>query len=125
MRVDKVSDLRAITFTVIEVARVCGLVNESGPDQHLSSSGCLGAKVTAVIVPAFRAGGASRRYRGPGLRSIDLADMECPGSFHEVGSYLFPPPVLRVQVHDGVVKLVGRDRDTSLVPVLWPAWCVP
>ncbi|MET8454292.1 CBS domain-containing protein [Streptomyces sp. NPDC005209] len=37
----------------------------------------------------------------------------------EVVSYLFPPPgsAVRVQVHDGMVKLVGRVRDTSLVPV--------
>ncbi|MGW0705915.1 CBS domain-containing protein [Streptomyces sp. NPDC002643] len=37
----------------------------------------------------------------------------------EVVAYLFPPPgsAVRVQVHDGVVKLVGRVRDTSLVPV--------
>ncbi|MFI1440410.1 CBS domain-containing protein [Streptomyces fructofermentans] len=37
----------------------------------------------------------------------------------EVVSYLFPPPesAVRVQVRDGVVKLTGRVRDTSLVPV--------
>ncbi|MEV5845293.1 CBS domain-containing protein [Streptomyces sp. NPDC051985] len=37
----------------------------------------------------------------------------------EVVSYLFPAPasVLRVEVHDGVVTLAGRIRDTSLVPV--------
>ena len=37
----------------------------------------------------------------------------------EVVAYLFPPPgsAVRVQVHDGVVKLAGRVRDTSLVPV--------
>ncbi|WP_155055773.1 CBS domain-containing protein [Streptomyces blattellae] len=37
----------------------------------------------------------------------------------EVVSYLFPPPVsaVRVEVHEGVVKLLGRVRDTSLVPV--------
>ncbi|MFF4113206.1 CBS domain-containing protein [Streptomyces sp. NPDC001714] len=36
----------------------------------------------------------------------------------EVVSYLFPPPAsaLRVDVQDGVVKLVGRIRDTALVP---------
>ncbi|WP_406432530.1 CBS domain-containing protein [Streptomyces sp. NBC_00631] len=37
----------------------------------------------------------------------------------EVVSYLFPPPssALRVDVQEGVVKLVGRIRDTALVPV--------
>lgn len=37
----------------------------------------------------------------------------------EVVSYLFRAPLspLRVQVHDGVVTLAGRVRDTSLVPV--------
>ncbi|MEU2773380.1 CBS domain-containing protein [Streptomyces sp. NPDC007162] len=37
----------------------------------------------------------------------------------EIVSYLFPAPdsVLRVNVHDGVVTLAGRVRDTSLVPV--------
>ncbi|WP_020140584.1 CBS domain-containing protein [Streptomyces sp. 351MFTsu5.1] len=37
----------------------------------------------------------------------------------ETVSYLFPLPAsaVRVQVHDGVVKLSGRVRDTSLVPV--------
>ncbi|UFR06818.1 CBS domain-containing protein [Streptomyces sp. Go40/10] len=37
----------------------------------------------------------------------------------EIASYLFPPPssVVRVEVHDGVVTLVGRIRDTALVPV--------
>ncbi|MER6083929.1 CBS domain-containing protein [Streptomyces sp. NPDC001833] len=37
----------------------------------------------------------------------------------EVVSYLFPPPssVLHVDVREGVVKLVGRIRDTALVPV--------
>ncbi|MEU8712486.1 CBS domain-containing protein [Streptomyces sp. NPDC048663] len=37
----------------------------------------------------------------------------------EVVSYLFPPPasVLSVDVREGVVKLVGRIRDTALVPV--------
>ncbi|WP_181803192.1 CBS domain-containing protein [Streptomyces shenzhenensis] len=37
----------------------------------------------------------------------------------EVVSYLFPLPAsaLRVDVHEGVVKLAGRIRDTSLVPV--------
>lgn len=37
----------------------------------------------------------------------------------EVVSYLFPPPDsnVRVNVRDGVVTLVGRVRDTSLVPV--------
>ena len=37
----------------------------------------------------------------------------------EVVSYLFPLPssALRVDVREGVVKLVGRIRDTSLVPV--------
>lgn len=37
----------------------------------------------------------------------------------EVVSYLFraPPSPVRVQVHDGVVTLAGRVRDTSLVPV--------
>ncbi|MFD5543414.1 CBS domain-containing protein, partial [Streptomyces sp. NPDC127079] len=37
----------------------------------------------------------------------------------EIVSYLFPAPdsVLRVHVHDGVVTLAGRIRDTSLVPV--------
>jgi hypothetical protein len=34
-------------------------------------------------------------------------------------SYLLPAPAsaIRVEVHDGVVKLVGRVRDTSLIPV--------
>lgn len=37
----------------------------------------------------------------------------------EVVAYLFPTPgsAIRVQVYDGVVKLVGRVRDTSLIPV--------
>ncbi|MFI0509701.1 CBS domain-containing protein [Streptomyces sp. WSLK1-5] len=37
----------------------------------------------------------------------------------EVVAYLFPAPgsSVRVQVDDGVVRLVGRVRDTSLVPV--------
>ena len=37
----------------------------------------------------------------------------------EIVSYLFPLPAsaVHVQVHDGVVKLSGRLRDTSLVPV--------
>ncbi|MDH6611608.1 CBS domain-containing protein [Streptomyces sp. SAI-208] len=37
----------------------------------------------------------------------------------EIVTYLFPPPgsAVRVQVHDGAVTLVGRVRDTSLVPV--------
>jgi CBS domain-containing protein len=37
----------------------------------------------------------------------------------EVVSYLFPAPAsaVRAEVHDGVVKLTGRVRDTSLVPV--------
>ncbi|MFF9038942.1 CBS domain-containing protein [Streptomyces sp. NPDC014892] len=37
----------------------------------------------------------------------------------EVVAYLFPPPVsaVRVNVRDGVVRLGGRVRDTSLVPV--------
>ncbi|MFJ9704843.1 CBS domain-containing protein [Streptomyces sp. NPDC101234] len=37
----------------------------------------------------------------------------------EIVSYLFPSPasVLRVDVREGVVTLVGRIRDTSLVPV--------
>ncbi|MER6379619.1 CBS domain-containing protein [Streptomyces sp. NPDC001250] len=34
-------------------------------------------------------------------------------------SYLFPPPAsaIQVEVHDGVVTLTGRIRDTALVPV--------
>ncbi|MFE2064305.1 CBS domain-containing protein [Streptomyces sp. NPDC059467] len=37
----------------------------------------------------------------------------------EVVSYLFPPPssTLHVDVQEGVVKLVGRIRDSALVPV--------
>ncbi|MFC8432436.1 CBS domain-containing protein [Streptomyces sp. NPDC057253] len=37
----------------------------------------------------------------------------------EVVSYLFPAPspMIRVEVHDGAVTLVGRVRDTSLIPV--------
>ncbi|AYC36110.1 CBS domain-containing protein [Streptomyces griseorubiginosus] len=37
----------------------------------------------------------------------------------EVVAYLFPAPssAVRVEVHDGAVKLVGRVRDTSLIPV--------
>ncbi|MEV6291414.1 CBS domain-containing protein [Streptomyces sp. NPDC051896] len=37
----------------------------------------------------------------------------------EVVAYLFPAPVsaVRVEVRNGVVKLIGRTRDTSLVPV--------
>ncbi|MFI9830963.1 CBS domain-containing protein [Streptomyces sp. NPDC051913] len=37
----------------------------------------------------------------------------------EVAAYLFPAPgsTVLVQVHDGVVKLAGRVRDTSLIPV--------
>ncbi|MGX4695284.1 CBS domain-containing protein [Streptomyces sp. JNUCC 63] len=37
----------------------------------------------------------------------------------EVASYLFPPPssAVQVDVHDGVVTLTGRIRDTALVPV--------
>ncbi|WP_030326849.1 CBS domain-containing protein [Streptomyces sp. NRRL B-3229] len=37
----------------------------------------------------------------------------------EIVSYLFPLPAsaVHVQVHDGVVKLSGRVRDTSLLPV--------
>ncbi|MFF8866800.1 MULTISPECIES: CBS domain-containing protein [unclassified Streptomyces] len=37
----------------------------------------------------------------------------------EVAVYLFPPPAsaVRVEVHDGVVTLTGRIRDTALVPV--------
>ncbi|MER5796152.1 CBS domain-containing protein [Streptomyces sp. NPDC001980] len=37
----------------------------------------------------------------------------------EVVSYLFPPPssALHVDVQEGVVKLVGRIRDSALVPV--------
>ncbi|MFF7356996.1 CBS domain-containing protein [Streptomyces filipinensis] len=36
----------------------------------------------------------------------------------EVASFLFPPPsAVRVEVHDGVVTLTGRIRDTALVPV--------
>ncbi|MFE3638600.1 CBS domain-containing protein [Streptomyces sp. NPDC059168] len=37
----------------------------------------------------------------------------------EIVSYLFPPPAssLHVEVEDGVVTLVGRVRDTALVPV--------
>ncbi|KUO17711.1 CBS domain-containing protein [Streptomyces dysideae] len=37
----------------------------------------------------------------------------------EVVAYLFPGPgsAVRVEVRDGVVRLVGRVRDTSLVPV--------
>jgi CBS domain-containing protein len=37
----------------------------------------------------------------------------------EVVAYLFPAPssAIRVEVHDGTVKLVGRVRDTSLIPV--------
>ncbi|MEU5439882.1 CBS domain-containing protein [Streptomyces griseofuscus] len=38
---------------------------------------------------------------------------------HEIASYLFPPPssTVQVEVHDGVVTLTGRVRDTALVPV--------
>jgi CBS-domain-containing membrane protein len=38
---------------------------------------------------------------------------------HQVVAYLFPAPVepIRVEVHDGVVTLRGRIRDTMLVPV--------
>lgn len=37
----------------------------------------------------------------------------------EVVAYLLPAPssAIRVDVHDGVVKLVGRVRDTALIPV--------
>ncbi|MCX5257160.1 CBS domain-containing protein [Streptomyces canus] len=37
----------------------------------------------------------------------------------EVVAYLLPTPgsAIRVDVHDGVVKLVGRVRDTALIPV--------
>lgn len=37
----------------------------------------------------------------------------------EVVAYLFPAPAsaVRVRVHDGVVQLAGRVRDTSLIPV--------
>ncbi|MFF7356411.1 CBS domain-containing protein [Streptomyces filipinensis] len=37
----------------------------------------------------------------------------------EIASYLFPPPTstVQVEVHDGVVTLTGRVRDTALVPV--------
>ncbi|MFF3656235.1 CBS domain-containing protein [Streptomyces olivochromogenes] len=45
----------------------------------------------------------------------DIAEEVC----REVVSYLFraPSSPVRVQVHDGVVTLAGRVRDTSLVPV--------
>lgn len=38
---------------------------------------------------------------------------------HEVVAFLFPAPgsALRVQVRDGAVKLAGRVRDTSLIPI--------
>lgn len=38
---------------------------------------------------------------------------------HEVVAHLFPAPLepVRVDVHDGVVQLTGRIRDTTLVPV--------
>ncbi|MEV7127637.1 CBS domain-containing protein [Streptomyces sp. NPDC093260] len=38
---------------------------------------------------------------------------------HEIASYLFPCPssTVQVEVHDGVVTLTGRFRDTALVPV--------
>lgn len=49
MRVDKASDLRTITFTVIEVAWACGVVNESGRDQRLLSCSGFGATVGTVI----------------------------------------------------------------------------
>ncbi|MDC0765345.1 CBS domain-containing protein [Streptomyces sp. HD] len=37
----------------------------------------------------------------------------------EIMAHLFPAPgsAIRVQVHDGVVRLTGRVRDTSLIPV--------
>ncbi|MFF7560773.1 CBS domain-containing protein [Streptomyces pseudovenezuelae] len=37
----------------------------------------------------------------------------------EIVAYLFPPPAssVRVRVDDGAVRLVGRVRDTSLIPV--------
>ncbi|WP_369394973.1 CBS domain-containing protein [Streptomyces sp. CG1] len=37
----------------------------------------------------------------------------------EIVSYLFPPPdsAIQLEVHDGVVTLTGRIRDTALVPV--------
>ncbi|NUP17526.1 MAG: CBS domain-containing protein [Streptomyces sp.] len=37
----------------------------------------------------------------------------------EILAHLFPAPgsAIRVQVHDGVVRLTGRLRDTSLIPV--------
>ncbi|MYW44215.1 CBS domain-containing protein [Streptomyces sp. SID161] len=37
----------------------------------------------------------------------------------EIASYLFPPPSssVQVEVHDGVVTITGRVRDTALVPV--------
>lgn len=37
----------------------------------------------------------------------------------EVVAYLFPAPAsaIRIQVHEGVVKLAGRVRDPSLIPV--------
>ncbi|MFS4092967.1 CBS domain-containing protein [Streptomyces sp. AF1A] len=37
----------------------------------------------------------------------------------DIASYLFPPPSssVQVEVHDGVVTLTGRVRDTAVVPV--------
>ncbi|MFD0508317.1 CBS domain-containing protein [Streptomyces chiangmaiensis] len=39
---------------------------------------------------------------------------------HEIVAHLFPAPLepVRVEVHDGVVRLTGRVRDTTLVPVV-------
>lgn len=54
------------------------------------------------------------------LKVFLRGDEEIPEEVRrEVVSYLFPPPssALRVDVREGVVKLVGRIRDTALVPV--------
>jgi len=104
--------------------------------EELMTSPALTTRPDATLAQAARTMAHSKVKRLPVVNELDMlegivsradllkvflrGDEEIAEEVHrEVASYLFPTPAsaIRVDVHDGVVKLVGRVRDRSLVPV--------
>lgn len=80
------------------------------------------ARAKVKRLPVVDASGTLRGIvsRADLLKVFLRDDEEIAGEVRrEVVSFLFPPPdsSVRVEVRDGIVKLGGRVRDTSLVPV--------
>jgi CBS domain-containing protein len=104
--------------------------------EELMTSPALTTRPDATLAQAARTMAHSKVKRLPVVNELGMlegivsradllkvflrGDEEIAEEVHrEVASYLFPTPAsaIRVDVHDGVVKLVGRVRDRSLVPV--------